>query len=146
MLGTSGALSYGELLARARAAAGWLRGGHGVGRDELVGLIMRRGPEQIVGILAALLAGGAYLPVDAALPAERIGYMLRDGRVRRVLTNSGWTGGGDNDHDRDGPAVDVLELDATGPVPAPRSRCPTRAPTTSPTCSTPPARPASPRA
>jgi pyochelin synthetase len=126
VLSTSGALSYGELLARARAAAGWLRDGRdgrdgpGAGRDELVGLIMHRGPEQIVGILAALLAGAAYLPVDAALPAERIGYMLRDGRVRRVLTNSGWTA--DLSHDGDGPAVDVLELDVTGPVPAPPVR------------------------
>jgi pyochelin synthetase len=119
VLGTGGALSYGELLARAEAAAGWLRrgrGGPGAGRDELVGLIMRRGPEQIVGILATLLAGAAYLPVDAALPAERIAYMLRDGQVRRVLSNCGWTASGDGPNP-DGP--DVLELDAAGPVPPP---------------------------
>jgi amino acid adenylation domain-containing protein len=47
---------------------------------------MRRGPEQVVGILAALLAGAAYLPVDAALPAERIRYLLHDGEVRHTLT------------------------------------------------------------
>ena len=123
VLGTGGAVSYGELLARAQAAAGWLRE-RGTGRDELVGLIMRRGPEQIVGILAALLAGGAYLPVDAALPAERIRYMLRDGRVRCVLSNCGWTGDdgdnqdSDNQDSGDGLGLDVLELDVTGPVPA----------------------------
>ncbi|MGH3404639.1 MAG: non-ribosomal peptide synthetase, partial [Streptosporangiaceae bacterium] len=100
-------LSYGELLARARHAAGWLRE-HGLRRDELVGLIMRRGPEQVVGILATLLAGGAYLPVDAALPAERISYMLRDGQVRCVLTNAGWQAGPDD-------SPDVLGLDVTGP-------------------------------
>jgi pyochelin synthetase len=48
---------------------------------------MTRGPEQIVGILATVLAGSAYLPVDAGLPEERRRYMLRDGRVRHVLTN-----------------------------------------------------------
>jgi amino acid adenylation domain-containing protein len=80
-------LTYGELYRRASHLAAWLRG-RGVGRDELVGLVMTRGPEQIVGILAAVLAGAAYLPVDAALPEERKRYMLRDGRVRCVLTNA----------------------------------------------------------
>ena len=84
-------VGYGELLRRATAAAAWLRAGN-IGRDELVGLVMSRGPEQIVGILATVLAGAAYLPVDAALPAERQNYMLRDGRVRHVLTNTDWQG------------------------------------------------------
>ena len=109
VLSTAGAVSYGELLERARCAAAWLRA-RGVGPGSLVGLIMRRGPEQIVGILAALLAGGAYLPVDAGLPAERIRYMLRDGDVRCVLTNTGWAAEDD--------ATAVLALDVTGPAPA----------------------------
>lgn len=79
-------VGYGELLRRAGAAATWLRG-QGVGRGELVALVMRRGPEQIIGILATVLAGAAYLPVDAALPTARQRYMLRDGRVRCVLTD-----------------------------------------------------------
>lgn len=79
-------LSYGELARRAIHIASWLRE-RGVGRDELVGLVMRRGPEQIVGILATAISGAAYLPVDAELPAQRREYLLRDGRVRCVLTN-----------------------------------------------------------
>ncbi|HEX3492344.1 MAG TPA: amino acid adenylation domain-containing protein [Streptosporangiaceae bacterium] len=114
VLSTASVLSYGELLERARSAAAWLRA-RAVGHGNLVGLIMRRGPEQIVGILAALLAGGAYLPVDAGLPAERIRYMLRDGDVRCVLTSTG----GDWAADDDGPARQVLDLDVTRPVPAP---------------------------
>jgi pyochelin synthetase len=110
VLSTSAELSYGELFRRACRAAGWLRDRH-VRRDELVGLIMHRGPEQIVGILAALLAGGAYLPVDAALPAERVRYMLHDGQVRCVLTNSGWPGAA---------GIETLALDVAGPAgPAP---------------------------
>ncbi len=86
---TGGAtMSYRELHRRASHVAAWLRR-HEVGRDELVGLVMTRGPEQVVGILATVLAGGAYLPVDAGLPAARREYMLRDGRVRCVLTNVG---------------------------------------------------------
>jgi amino acid adenylation domain-containing protein len=107
VLTTRGSVSYGELLRRASHAAGWLRARQ-TGRDELVGLIMHRGPEQIVGILAAVLAGGAYLPVDAALPAERIRYMLRDGKVRSVLSNAGWQAGPDD-------GIGTLALDVTSP-------------------------------
>lgn len=117
VLTTQGALTYGELWRRASHAAGWLRE-HQVTRDELVGLVMRRGPEQVIGILATVLAGGAYLPVDAALPAERQAYLLRDGRVRCVLTNVPLAGAG-----RDGVAVLALdseqatELDQPAEVP-----------------------------
>jgi len=104
ILTSSASISYAELHRRATGAAQWLQAGQ-VSRDELVGLIMRRGPEQIVGILACLLAGGAYLPVDAALPAERIRYMLRDAQVRCVLTNTGWQAGHGDD-------IEALMLDA----------------------------------
>ncbi|MFF0161847.1 amino acid adenylation domain-containing protein [Streptomyces sp. NPDC005263] len=114
-------VSYGELLRRATAAAARLRAGN-VGRDELVGLVMSRGPEQIVGILATVLAGAAYLPVDAALPAERQNYMLRDGRVRHVLTNTGWQ---DTDGERQVQHLDLSDTaEATDPpaeLPAPLS-------------------------
>ncbi len=105
VLSLTGSLTYGELAAQATRAASWLRG-HGAGQDELVGLIMRRGPEQVTGIMATILAGSAYLPVDAALPAERIRYMLSDGRVRLVLSNVGW-------QDGDLTGITVLELDGS---------------------------------
>jgi pyochelin synthetase len=107
---TDRAITYGELRLRALDAAVWLRERR-TARDELVGLVMRRGPEQVAGILAAVLAGGAYLPLDASLPPERLRYVLDDGRVRSVLTNTGWTDG----------HRDMLALDAGDPVPAERS-------------------------
>ncbi|MFI9029286.1 amino acid adenylation domain-containing protein [Streptomyces sp. NPDC053560] len=113
---SGGSLGYGEVLRRAAAAARWLRD-RGVGRDELVGLVMGRGPEQIVGILATVLAGAAYLPVDGALPAERQSYMLRDGRVRQVLTNLDWQ---DPSGEREVLRLDVTEpLDTGAPVDLP---------------------------
>ncbi|MEU8588229.1 amino acid adenylation domain-containing protein [Streptomyces sp. NPDC048664] len=109
VLTTAGVLTYGELLDRAARAATWLRE-HGVGRGDLVGLVMHRGPEQIVGILATVLAGAAYLPVDAALPEARRAYMLTDGRVRCVLTDTGPEGGLDA-----GPGISTLDLTAYEP-------------------------------
>jgi amino acid adenylation domain-containing protein len=86
LITSAATFSYGELYRRACEAATWLRSWK-VERDELVGLVMQRGPEQIVSILATVMAGGAYLPIDAGLPIERQRYMLRDGRVHCVLTN-----------------------------------------------------------
>jgi pyochelin synthetase len=137
---TAGQVSYGELAQRVAAAAGWLRD-RGVQRDELVALIMRRGPEQVTGILATLLAGGAYLPIDAGLPAERIRYMLRDGQVRCVLTNTGWTSepatsGQGNGTTAPGavpeagplPELEILALDASVPLDGPPPATPATLP------------------
>ncbi|SDE02737.1 non-ribosomal peptide synthetase [Glycomyces harbinensis] len=91
-------ITYGDLLARAAGAATWLRD-NGAGRGDLVGLVMRRGPEQIVGILGALLAGAAYVPVDADLPSTRRDRLLRDDRLAHVLT--------DDDLDHGLPSLDL---------------------------------------
>ncbi|MEO7262649.1 MAG: amino acid adenylation domain-containing protein [Jatrophihabitantaceae bacterium] len=103
----TGMISYGELYRRALAAAAWLRARQ-VGRNELVGLVMTRGPEQLVGILATILAGAAYLPIDAKLPVKRQRYMLADGRVRCVLTNA--------DTVDSAAGLQVLTLDVREPV------------------------------
>lgn len=82
-----GTLSYGHLVLHAQHAAGWLRA-RGIGRGDVVGLVMRPGPEQVIGILATALAGAAYLPVDAGLSAERRGDLLRTAGVRCLLSNA----------------------------------------------------------
>ncbi len=50
----------------------------GVGPEVLVGIYARRSPRMIVAMLAALKAGGAYLPLDPAYPGERVGFLLAD--------------------------------------------------------------------
>ena len=77
-------LSYGALLAESTAVARWLRG-QGLQPGELVGVVMHKGWEQAVAVLGTLLAGGAYLPVDAHLPVQRRDELLRLGAVRHVL-------------------------------------------------------------
>ncbi|HEY6784717.1 MAG TPA: amino acid adenylation domain-containing protein, partial [Gemmatimonadales bacterium] len=78
-------LTYRDLDRRADQVAGRLRG-LGVKPDTLVGLLVERSVDMVVGILGILKAGGAYVPIDAAYPAERIGYILADADVRCVLT------------------------------------------------------------
>ena len=44
--------------------------------------------EMIIGILAVLKAGGAYLPVDPDYPDERVTYILEDSQTGVLLTHS----------------------------------------------------------
>ena len=79
-------LTYGEVLRRAAAVAAALE--DQVQPGELVAVAMRKGWEQIVAVLGILCAGGAYLPVDPTQPAERLALILKDGKVRTVLTQA----------------------------------------------------------
>lgn len=76
--------SYDELNRAANRLAHRLRA-LGVGRDTRVGVLVDRSPRLAVAILGVLKAGGAYLPIDAAYPAERIAGMLADAGVRVLV-------------------------------------------------------------
>jgi amino acid adenylation domain-containing protein len=78
-------LSYGELGAWIAALAARLRS-CGIEPESIVALVFDRSIEMVVSVLAVWEAGGAYLPVDPALPDERIRTLLNDARPRLVLT------------------------------------------------------------
>ncbi|MER1062389.1 amino acid adenylation domain-containing protein [Pseudomonas aeruginosa] len=80
-------LTYGELNRRANRLAHYLLA-EGVGTESLVGIAMERGPDMLVGLLAVLKAGAAYVPLDPDYPRERLAYMLEDSGVRLVLSQS----------------------------------------------------------
>jgi len=71
-----GMLSYQEVNERAGRLASQLRR-LGVRPDTPVGLLAVRSVSFVVGLLAIMKAGGAYLPLDPALPAERQAELLR---------------------------------------------------------------------
>lgn len=79
-------LSFGDLAARARAVADRLRAA-GCEPGERVAVLMDKGPEQVVAVLAVLLAGGVYLPVDPQ-PAARRDKILAGAGVRLALVQS----------------------------------------------------------
>jgi amino acid adenylation domain-containing protein len=58
----------------------------GVRPETRVGICLERGPELVVAILAVLKAGGAYMPLDPAYPAERLAFMLADSGAPLLLT------------------------------------------------------------
>ncbi|WP_191488514.1 non-ribosomal peptide synthetase [Pseudomonas sp. FEN] len=80
-------LSYCELNEQANRLAHALRK-QGVQPDSRVGICVERGAEMVVGLLAILKAGGGYVPLDPAYPAERIAYMLQDSAPAAVLAQT----------------------------------------------------------
>jgi amino acid adenylation domain-containing protein len=79
-------LSYGELNARANRLA-WRLRDLGVGPETIVGLMVERSIEMVVGLLGVLKAGAAYVPLDSGSARERLKYMVEDSGARLVLTS-----------------------------------------------------------
>jgi amino acid adenylation domain-containing protein len=87
-----GALSYGELDARANRLGRFLRR-LGVGPEVTVGTGGERSAELIESLLAVLKAGGAFLPLAADLPPDRLAMMLGEageGEAPLVLAGPGF--------------------------------------------------------
>ena len=78
-------LSYAELEREANRLAHHLRA-RGVRPASLVGLCLERSPELLIGLLAILKCGAAYVPLDPAFPAERLAYMVADAGLELVVT------------------------------------------------------------
>ena len=62
---------------------------HGAGPGQCVALLFSRSAEAIVAILAVLKTGAAYLPIDPALPAARIEFMIADAAPIAAITTAG---------------------------------------------------------
>jgi amino acid adenylation domain-containing protein len=84
-------LSYAELDRRSTELARYLVS-LGLTNDALVGLYLHRSEDLLVGVWGVMKAGAAYLPLDPAFPAERLGYMLEDSGACLVLTESALAG------------------------------------------------------
>jgi amino acid adenylation domain-containing protein len=80
-------LTYRELNNKVNRLAHLLRE-KGIKADTIVGIMVERSMEMIVGIFAILKAGGAYLPIDAETPVQRIAMMLEDARAPMLLTTT----------------------------------------------------------
>jgi amino acid adenylation domain-containing protein len=70
-------ITYKELNEKSNRLAGFLRE-RGAETDSVVGIMMERSIEMIIGIFAILKSGCAYLAIDPDYPRERIDYMLND--------------------------------------------------------------------
>jgi non-ribosomal peptide synthetase-like protein len=80
-------LTYAELEARANQLARFLVR-RGVRAGDRIGLLFDEAVDSYAGMLAVLKAHAAYVPLDAAFPAERLAFIAADAGLRLVLTRS----------------------------------------------------------
>ncbi|MFF4850617.1 amino acid adenylation domain-containing protein [Streptomyces sp. NPDC001194] len=83
--GPGGVVTYAELDRRSDAVAAALTR-RGIGREDLVGLVVDRTPAGVCALWGILKAGAAYVPLDPAHPAARTADILRSCGARLCLT------------------------------------------------------------
>ncbi|MDR0268640.1 non-ribosomal peptide synthetase [Paenibacillus sp.] len=84
-------LTYGKLNAKANQLAKVLRD-KGIGPDRIVAVMGDRTLEMIIGMLAILKSGGAYLPIDPDYPKDRIEYFFNNSGAKLLLVGNGHAG------------------------------------------------------
>jgi amino acid adenylation domain-containing protein len=80
-------MTYEQLNRRANQVAHRLRR-LGVGPEVMVGTLLERSLEMVVGLLGILKAGGAFVPLDANYPVERLAFMAADTKSPVMLVQS----------------------------------------------------------
>ncbi|MEE2059058.1 amino acid adenylation domain-containing protein [Rhodococcus artemisiae] len=77
-------LTYAELSAKVQQLAHRLRQS-GLAAEEVVAICMPRSAEMVIGVLASMVAGGAFVPVDPQWPATRRAQVIADSSARIAL-------------------------------------------------------------
>ena len=81
-------LSYRALDEEANRLAGLCRQRWRIGPDTVVALLLDRGPQLPLAQLAVLKAGGAFLPLDAQNPGDRLAFQIGDAKAAVTITTS----------------------------------------------------------
>nr|AOO87090.1 polyketide synthase [Alternaria alternantherae] len=79
-------ITYEDLNVRANRLARMLAA-RGIGRGDVVGVMMERCADLVETLLAVQKAGAAYVPIDPALPTDRIQQMMDDAEPKLVLSS-----------------------------------------------------------
>ena len=84
VVAAEGRLSFAEVEHRANRLAHQLRAA-GIGAESRVALLLERGEELVVAVLAVLKSGGAYVPLDPGHPPARLRFVLADAGAALVV-------------------------------------------------------------
>jgi len=80
-------LTYAQLNAQANQLAHCLRQQYDVQAESVVAILLGRRAEFVTAMLGTLKAGGAYLPLEANLPPERLRSLLAETRAKVLITD-----------------------------------------------------------
>lgn len=80
-------LTYGKLNIRVNQLSRLLRR-TGVGDGSVAGIMMKPSADMLVGLIAILKTGAAYLPIDTGTPGKRLHYMLNDTGAKILITQT----------------------------------------------------------
>ncbi len=97
------ALTYSELNAKANKLSHYLIN-LGTNAEDIVGICIGKSFEMVIASIAVLKVGAAFVPLDPSYPEERLNYIIKDARVKLLITNA------NNDelfHDRTIPIVNI---------------------------------------
>src|SRR5258708_9601164 len=79
-------ITYRELDERSNQMAQLLHK-QGIQKGDRVGLFFPKCVESVISMLGVLKAGGVYVPLHPQAPAERLGYLIGNCRIRLLITN-----------------------------------------------------------
>jgi amino acid adenylation domain-containing protein/thioester reductase-like protein/non-ribosomal peptide synthase protein (TIGR01720 family) len=78
-------LTYRRMNEKSNQLARLLRS-KGIKPDSLAAVLIEPCQEMIIGLVAILKAGGAFLPIKDGTPVDRISYIMKDSQTRFLLT------------------------------------------------------------
>ncbi|KEO82736.1 non-ribosomal peptide synthetase [Tumebacillus flagellatus] len=84
-------VTYRELNESSNRVAHFLRD-RGVGRGELVGVLLERSCEMVVSLLGILKAGAAFVPLDPKYPLDRLAMIVSEVAPKWLVTQASFAG------------------------------------------------------
>ena len=79
-------LTYRQVNDLSDRVAGHLRE-QGVGRDDVVSILIPRSETMVIAPLGVLKSGAAYQPLDPSYPAERLEFMMKDANCKLLIAD-----------------------------------------------------------
>ena len=84
-------ITYNDLNQSANRLAHYLLQ-QGIKKGDIIGVVLDRGPQIVITLLAIQKCGAAYLALDPVLPQERINFMLQDAQAKFIITSEKYSG------------------------------------------------------
>ncbi|HEY5507331.1 MAG TPA: AMP-binding protein, partial [Paludibacter sp.] len=79
-------MTYSEVDKLSNQLAHFLRE-KGIAPEEKAVILLPRCGQIYIGMLGVLKAGGAYIPLDAEIPADRVNFIMQDSGAKLIITS-----------------------------------------------------------